>query len=135
MANNTTPVNRKESDINLIWKHTHPDNKSIYEGIKTVRYPAPYFCSGSIEGMPESCYQDALKYARKREVRECCDNALRPIMKKHGLLEHFESTQQWRDSVKDVKTFAGFKLGDNSQELDVLMSEIVAADIIFPIKG
>ncbi len=132
MADSNVAQVRKQADIDLIWKHTHKDNKSVINGCKTVRYPAPYFCSGSIKAMPEACYQQKLKYAKKSELCAIRDAALRPIMKKHGLLNRFESTNQWRDSIDDVKTFAGFALGNDTDELNALLADVADAKVVFP---
>jgi hypothetical protein len=55
---------------------------------------------------------------------------LRPIMQKHGVLEHFESSMQWRDSYDDIAEFVGFAL--KGEPLNALLEEIKRASIVYP---
>lgn len=120
---------RDKKDVALVWKHTHPDYKSKSGGVKTIIYPSPYGGIGPIESMPEKAYQQALAFAKKKESWEVRSKLLRPIMQKHGLLAHFDSTSQWRDSIEDIKTFAGFSTVP--VDIDALVADIISAGISF----
>ncbi|MCS0096519.1 MULTISPECIES: hypothetical protein [Vibrio] len=128
-----TEVNKTErtpEQIELIWKHTHKDMKGVSNGVKTIVYPAPYSCLGTVEDLPEDAYQDKLRYARYKECCEKRDEKLRPIMVEHGVIEHFDSTMQWRDELDDVAVFAGFTL--QGEALEALLTDVKAADITYP---
>lgn len=120
---------RNKKDVALVWKHTHPDYKSKGGGVKNIMYPSPYGGIGTIESMPEKAYQQSLAFAKKKEAREVRSTLLRPIMQKHGLLAHFESTNQWRDSIEDIKTFAGFSTVP--VDIDALVTEIISTGVSF----
>ncbi|XEV12346.1 hypothetical protein ACBZ90_00525 (plasmid) [Vibrio alginolyticus] len=121
---------RTPEQIQLIWKHTHRDMKSNSNGKKTILYPAPYCCLRQIEELPEEAYQRRLRYAQYKECCELRDQMLRPIMQKHGVLEHFESSMQWRDSYDDIAEFVGFAL--KGEPLNALLEELKRASIVYP---
>lgn len=123
-------IQRNPEDISLVWKHTHSDFKSVIDGQLFIMYPAPYGGLGTIYNMPEDAFLSQLEYAKRKEAWLVRSNKLKPIMQKHGILGHFCSTHQWRDTLQDVKTFAGFAVKSNIVEAITL--DIQNAGIEFP---
>ncbi len=121
---------RTESEIKLIFKHTPSDYKLKTDNGLMVLYPAPYSCLGLIENMPEDAFNAALMKAKHREVQEVAVSKLKPIMEKHGLIEHFCSTHPWRDSLYSVLKFASFAL-KSEQAVSDLEADILSANIKF----
>lgn len=125
----TTTVKSKQN-IDLIWKHKSSDFKGTNNGVKTVVYPAPYGCLGSIEGMPDELFEEELRWALHKEKCLQCDKALKPIMAEFGLLTHFEATEQWRRTLDDVLQYASFAI--DGPKFESLKERLVSANLQFP---
>jgi hypothetical protein len=65
---------RTLKEINLIWKHTHPDYRGINDrGVKCIMFLCPTrgaTTSGAIETLPEKAWNDCLAYAQKKEAKK-----------------------------------------------------------------
>ena len=118
--------------VDLIWKHSHKDQLLLSDGVKMIMYPAPMFGLGPIIDLPIEVFVEKLKFAQRKEIRLLAFDALKPILLKHGVLDQFQSTEQWRDTELDVCTFAGFHL--KGQALEAFSNDVKAANITFPDK-
>lgn len=119
-----------QADIDLIWKHTHSDFKGSDGVEKCIMYPAHLGGLGPIKGLPEDVFQDKLAYAQRKEICSKRDMALIPIMRKHGALDAFESTMQWRDTLDDVISLASCVVDES--KMGALIEDIKEAGVIFP---
>ncbi len=61
----------KAQELNLIWKHTHPDFKGKIDGKRHVLcwIDGSGTCSVPLDALPEKEYQSKLGYAQRREAR------------------------------------------------------------------
>lgn len=126
----TNNVNKTQENCDLIWKHTHKDFKGTLGGEKSIMYPAPHSCIGTVMGMPDDLFDEKLRWAKHSEVVCKCDVELSKIMNVHGLLEAYNSTRQWRESLKDIMTFVSFCVDEEKQML--IKNDILASDVVFP---
>lgn len=126
----TNNVNKTQENCDLIWKHTHRDYKGTLGGEKSIMYPAPHSCIGTVKDMPDELFDEKLRWANHKEVELSCDVALSQIMKNYGLFETYNSTNQWRQSIEDVMTFVSFSVNEEMQV--AIKNDIVKAGIKFP---
>ena len=61
---------KTKKNINLVYKHTHKDFKSIRDGVKYVMWYDNGTVSGPIEDMPEDTWHNFLRSAKKKEEKE-----------------------------------------------------------------
>ena len=61
----------KQRDLDLIWKHTHPDFRGVMYGIRYVLHHRGEFgtCSVPLESLPAKDLADRLTYALQRKKR------------------------------------------------------------------
>ncbi|HZM28765.1 MAG TPA: hypothetical protein VFB89_15560 [Gemmatimonadales bacterium] len=65
-----TDIEKRNADLDLIWKHTHPDFRGVIDGIRYVltnRNGATVLAP--LHSLPEAELADSLAYARSRVER------------------------------------------------------------------
>lgn len=120
---------RNKTNDQLIYKHTHSDYQGAKQGF-WIMYPAPLTVLGPVSGLPDDVYADKLAYALHKEQCNRVDAELQPVMAKFGVLAHYKSTMQWRESLDDVLTFIGWAL--EGERFEEFKAELIALNIQFP---
>jgi len=61
---------KTKKNINLVYKHTHKDFKSIRDGVKYCMWYDNGTVSGPIEDMPDDLWHIRLRSSKKKEEKE-----------------------------------------------------------------
>jgi len=119
--------NRTQADIDLIWKHTHPDFKGECAIEKNIMTRGSI---GPISTLPEKTFCESLRYAKRKEIRVQRDRLLKPLFERFNINSaYLTSTDQGRDTLEDVISIIKYTT-DGQNTLDAIKA-IKAANIIF----
>ncbi|WP_063664372.1 hypothetical protein [Aliivibrio fischeri] len=135
MTTEIRSIQRTPTLINLIWSSLHPDMRGKFEdGTKNMVWPAPYCCLGSVENLPEKEFHYYLNNALRDKCNDIKNNKLIEICKKFNVLEHFQSTNQWRENKESLSTWISWsgEINEDEEKLQLFMAEVEKEGVLFP---